>query len=177
MMSAKANSTIATYFSSFFSQRMRTRRKRFIQLLVRLMTQRLVRDSGTPRNPPPCGKCAEYIHTAGQGCLWLCSRIPCPSRDFALAPAVARARGIPLASARTLRLTPFFPPIRRVGACTLSAKRRFYHGTVHREPRTVDAGGIIVLIQHRFPGFVEDSGLSPVLKPSVRGAAWYKTAG
>jgi hypothetical protein len=70
----------------------------------------------------------------------------------------------------TLRLRPFFPPIRRVGADAFFGQGSFAHSSINTLPIPSDALHLVVFGQTGPPEFGEKTGGLPVLEMQVNGA-------
>jgi hypothetical protein len=77
---------------------------------------------------------------------------------------------MPRASTRRLRLRPFFPPIRRVGAHALPRQRRFARGPIHALPAPRDALHLVVLGQTGPPYLEKKAFPLPALE--IRAPHW-----
>src|SRR5450756_2225130 len=75
--------------------------------------------------------------------------------------------GTPRASTRSIRLLPFFAPIRRVGSDRFLSKRCLDHGSINTLPSPSDALHLIILGQTRLPESQEHPSLCPFEKTFV----------
>src|SRR3970040_3008910 len=73
-------------------------------------------------------------------------------------------RGAPRSSTRSIRLLPFFPPIRRVGSDRYLSKWCLDHGSVDSLPSPSDALHLVILGQARLPESHENVSLCPFEK-------------
>src|SRR3972149_3226524 len=91
-------------------------------------------------------------------------------------PAVTRIDGgAPRSSTRSIRLLPFFPPIRRVGPDRFLSKRCLDHGPVDALPSPSDALHLVILGQTRLPESHEHPSLCPFEKAFVDRAGTTET--
>ena len=87
------------------------------------------------------------------------------SRSFTscrCAPLTTNDSGIPRASTSRLRLVPFFPPIRRIGAYGFLRQRRFHHRAVYTLPGPSDVFHRVVLREPLSPHLHKHASLLPV---------------
>src|SRR3989304_1567434 len=84
-----------------------------------------------------------------------------------LAPVTMIDSGTPRSSTRSIRLLPFFPPIRRVGSDRFLSKRCLDHGPVDALPSPSDALHLVILGQARLPESHENASLCPFEKAFV----------
>src|SRR3970040_627741 len=75
--------------------------------------------------------------------------------------------GTPRSSTRSIRLLPFFSPIRRVGADRFLSKRCLDHGPIDTFASPSDALHLIILGQTRLPESHEHPSLCPFEKTFV----------
>src|SRR3970282_1534280 len=92
-----------------------------------------------------------------------------------LAPITMIDSGTPRASTRSIRLLPFFSPIRRVGSDRFLSKWRLEHGPVDALPSPSDALHLIILGQTRLPQSHEHPSLCPFEKAFVDRAGTSET--
>src|SRR3972149_4901522 len=84
-----------------------------------------------------------------------------------LAPITMIDSGAPRSSTRSIRLLPFFSPIRRVGSDRFLSKGGFAHGPVDALPSPSDALHLVIPGQPRLPESQEHPSLCPFEKAFV----------
>src|SRR5712664_131003 len=92
-----------------------------------------------------------------------------------LAPVTMIDSGAPRASTRSMRLLPFFPPIRRVGSDRFLSQRCLDQGPVDALPSPSDALHLVILRQTRLPQAHQHPGLGPFEKAFVDRAGTTET--
>src|SRR3989304_7570877 len=75
--------------------------------------------------------------------------------------------GTPRSSTRSIRLLPFFSPIRRVGSDRFLSKRCLDHGPIDTLPSPSDALHLVILGQSRLPQRLEHPRLRPLQETFV----------
>jgi len=97
--------------------------------------------------------------------------------SLTFAPLAMIESGTPRPSVSTLRLRPFFPPIRWVGTNAFLSQWRFAKRTINALPLPSNAFHLVVLSQPGLPEPGEESLLLPLLKMFVNGAGAAKFFG
>ena len=169
---AAASIQRAVYEASGFSYRGVSLRKRLNQEWVASTTQRRALKAGSfssSRFSSPCGRICGTKPWARTS-----PSLPSVIRSFSrgsnitlscrLAPLTASDKGTPRSSTNTLRLLPFFSPIRRIGANRFPRQWRFDVGTVGSLPMPRYALHIVVFRQSFQPQVAKESGPCPLLE-------------
>ncbi len=97
--------------------------------------------------------------------------------SLSFAAPTAKPTGMPFVSVSKLLLTPFLPRSVGLGPLFFPSEGRFCHSSVHRQPRPVDAFGLIVFEKPFLPKTMKETFLRPVLETSMSSTAWANTRG